>query len=258
MALMNTAQVCAGIGAWRGSTWRYLQDESANIVGLDTVGANRWRETCVNLPQGATSLPWVCASALTYGGFTVLGLRDHGPLRTTENQFHLRSLMSLHRTTLLALFVVVAACDDASDAKPSENGKARPTAAAQAPENRVNLNTAHEEDFKKIPGVGEKMAHEFDEYRPYASITQFRKEMGKYVDEATVAGYEAHVFVPVAFNDCDAATLQQIPGVDAAAAQTLIAGRPYDGDVAFLTKVGEVGGEAAETAAMDLIVKEGE
>ncbi len=166
--------------------------------------------------------------------------------------------MNLNPTTILALFFVLAACDDASDTKPSQDAKASPAAAAAAPAVRVNLNTAQEEDFKQVPGVGEKMAHEFDEYRPYASITQFRKEMGKYVDEATVAGYEAHVFVPVAFNDCDAATLQQIPGVDAASAEKLIAGRPYDGDVAFLTKVGEVSGEAAEAAAMDLIVKEGE
>ncbi|MBV1860576.1 MAG: hypothetical protein KUG77_19340, partial [Nannocystaceae bacterium] len=108
-----------------------------------------------------------------------------------------------------------------------------------------------------IPGVGDKIAHEFDEYRPYASITQFRKELGKYVDADTLTAYERHVFVPVAFNVCDAATLQQIPGIDGAAAETLIAGRPYDGEVAFLTKVGEVGGESAETAAMSLIAKVG-
>ena len=33
-----------------------------------------------------------------------------------------------------------------------------------------NLNTTAEKDFKMIPGVGDRMAHEFEEYRPYTSI----------------------------------------------------------------------------------------
>ena len=33
-----------------------------------------------------------------------------------------------------------------------------------------NLNNTAEKDFKMIPGVGDKMAHEFEEYRPYTSI----------------------------------------------------------------------------------------
>ena len=44
-----------------------------------------------------------------------------------------------------------------------------------------NLNTTAEADFKMIPGVGDRMAHEFEEYRPYTSIQQFRREIGKYV-----------------------------------------------------------------------------
>ena len=149
------------------------------------------------------------------------------------------------------------ACDDCGkkESKP-EAADASAASRAEAPGARVNLNTAEEEVFKTLPGVGDKMAHEFEEYRPYASITQFRKEIGKYVDEEKVAEYEKYVFVPIAFNDCDAATLQQIPGVDTAKAESIIAGRPYDDDVAFLTKVGEVAGEAAEAAAMDLIDKD--
>jgi hypothetical protein len=37
------------------------------------------------------------------------------------------------------------------------------------------------------------MAHEFEEYRPYSSIEQFRREIGKYVDEAEVARLEQYV-----------------------------------------------------------------
>lgn len=57
----------------------------------------------------------------------------------------------------------------------------------------VNLNTAGESDILLIPGVGKKMAHEFEEYRPYSSIEQFRREIGKYVDEAEVARLEMYV-----------------------------------------------------------------
>ncbi|MDH4072234.1 MAG: helix-hairpin-helix domain-containing protein [Gammaproteobacteria bacterium] len=57
----------------------------------------------------------------------------------------------------------------------------------------VNLNTAGESDILLIPGVGKKMAHEFEEYRPYSSIEQFRREIGKYVDDAEVARLEMYV-----------------------------------------------------------------
>ena len=37
------------------------------------------------------------------------------------------------------------------------------------------------------------MVHEFEEYRPYASMDQFRREIGKYVDEDEVARLERYV-----------------------------------------------------------------
>jgi DNA uptake protein ComE-like DNA-binding protein len=57
----------------------------------------------------------------------------------------------------------------------------------------INLNDASESDILLIPGVGKRMAHEFEEYRPYSSMEQFRREMGKYVDEAEVARLEQYV-----------------------------------------------------------------
>lgn len=51
----------------------------------------------------------------------------------------------------------------------------------------VNLNTASEEAIKRIPGMTPKMEHEFMEYRPYADMAEFDREIGKYVDEAEVA-----------------------------------------------------------------------
>lgn len=51
----------------------------------------------------------------------------------------------------------------------------------------INLNDAKRSDILLIPGVGDRMAHEFEEYRPYSSMEQFRREIGKYVDEQEVA-----------------------------------------------------------------------
>jgi DNA uptake protein ComE-like DNA-binding protein len=105
---------------------------------------------------------------------------------------------------------------------------------------KLNLNTASEKDFlAQIPGLGNKMVHEFEEYRPYKSVQQFRREMGKYVPAEKIAEYEKYVYVPIAENDSDAPTLQQIPGLDANEAEALIAGRPYASRDAFLAKLSE-------------------
>ena len=57
----------------------------------------------------------------------------------------------------------------------------------------INLNDAKRSDILLIPGVGRRMAHEFEEYRPYSNIEQFRREIGKYVDKAEVARLEQYV-----------------------------------------------------------------
>jgi DNA uptake protein ComE-like DNA-binding protein len=59
----------------------------------------------------------------------------------------------------------------------------------------LDLNTATAEEILLIPGVGPRMQQEFEEYRPYTSIAQFRREIGKYVDEAEVARLERYVTI---------------------------------------------------------------
>jgi DNA uptake protein ComE-like DNA-binding protein len=51
----------------------------------------------------------------------------------------------------------------------------------------INLNTATDEDFLTIPGVGARMVREFKEYRPWKTKAQFDKEIGKYVGEKETA-----------------------------------------------------------------------
>jgi DNA uptake protein ComE-like DNA-binding protein len=61
----------------------------------------------------------------------------------------------------------------------------------------INLNTATDEEILLIPGLGNRMLREFKEYRPYAGLAQFHREIGKYVDEKELARLEQYVFVPV-------------------------------------------------------------
>ena len=57
----------------------------------------------------------------------------------------------------------------------------------------MDLNTTPEADFMIIPGVGKKMAHEFEEYRPYTSMDQFDREISKYVDANELARLRRYV-----------------------------------------------------------------
>ena len=59
----------------------------------------------------------------------------------------------------------------------------------------INLNAASDQEILLIPGIGNRMLREFKEYRPYTSIEQFRREMGKYVDDAEVARLEKYVSI---------------------------------------------------------------
>lgn len=132
------------------------------------------------------------------------------------------------------------AATNAAGANTAATNQAAGAPAGQSATAKINLNTASRDEFlAKVPNLGNRMAHEFEEYRPYKSIQQFRREMAKYVDAAKIAEYERHVFVPVDENAADAATLQQLPGLDEREAAELAAGRPYASREAFVAKLAE-------------------
>jgi DNA uptake protein ComE-like DNA-binding protein len=162
-------------------------------------------------------------------------------------------------SALAGAVVTLAACGANTPAATATPQAPVATAAPAAPAMptivKLNLNTAEGDQFRAIPGVGNRMVREFLEYRPYLSIQQFRREIGKYVDAAQVAEYEKYVFVPIVPNEADAATLQQIPGVDAAIAEQLIAARPFADKAAFVTKLSEF--VSAEQAAVGSAYVEG-
>lgn len=146
---------------------------------------------------------------------------------------------------MLVLALLVTGCGNSAstDAAEASDEDAAATAVAKVvgamdamalPVGKANLNTATDDELLAIPGMTDTMLGEFKAYRPYVSIEQFRREIGKSVDEAQVTAYEAYVFVPIDINESDEATLQQIPGVDADAAAQLVAGRPYASQQAFV------------------------
>lgn len=103
----------------------------------------------------------------------------------------------------------------------------------------LNLNTTPEDNFKIIPGVGDRMAHEFEEYRPYIKVEQFRKEIGKYVDEEEVARYEQYVFVPVELNTASKEEILAIPGVGDRMLHEFEEYRPYTSMEQFRKEIGK-------------------
>ena len=92
---------------------------------------------------------------------------------------------------------------------------------------QLNLNTATREEIMLIPGMGNRMVREFFEYRPYTAITQFRKEIGKYVDDKEVARLEQYVFVPINLNTASDETLSSLPGATPQLLRALKEPRPY-------------------------------
>ncbi|NER09980.1 hypothetical protein GWK09_05600 [Muriicola jejuensis] len=103
----------------------------------------------------------------------------------------------------------------------------------------MNLNTTPEADFKMIPGVGDRMAHEFEEYRPYTSVAQFKREIGKYVDEEEVARYLNYVFVPVELNTASEEDIKALPGVGDRMAHEFEEYRPYTSMEQFRREIGK-------------------
>lgn len=127
-------------------------------------------------------------------------------------------LMSGPTLLSLSAFVALAACTTKSE-KPADTGMAvdtaaattttastattastTPTASSTASTNGavvfpININTATDAEILAIPGMGPRMLREFKEYRPYTSIAQFRREIGKYVDKTEVARLEKYIVI---------------------------------------------------------------
>jgi DNA uptake protein ComE-like DNA-binding protein len=103
----------------------------------------------------------------------------------------------------------------------------------------VNLNSASRDEILLIPGVGNRMLREFQEYRPYAALAVFHREIDKYVDDAELARLEQYVFVPLDLNMASDPDLLTIPGLGNRMLREFKEYRPYDGIERFRREIGK-------------------
>jgi DNA uptake protein ComE-like DNA-binding protein len=117
----------------------------------------------------------------------------------------------------------------------------------------INLNSATRAEIMLVPGMGERMAHEFEEYRPYQALAQFRREIGKYVSEQEVARFEQYVFVPIDLNTASDADILTIPGIGQRMLREFKEYRPYRNIEQFRREIGKYVGPK-EVAQMERYV----
>jgi DNA uptake protein ComE-like DNA-binding protein len=103
----------------------------------------------------------------------------------------------------------------------------------------INLNAAGRAEILLVPGVAARMAHEFEEYRPYDGLPRFRREIGKYVNAAEVARLEQYVFVPIDLNTASDADILSIPGLGQRMLREFKEYRPYRNIEQFRREIGK-------------------
>ena len=103
----------------------------------------------------------------------------------------------------------------------------------------INLNTATAEEILLIPGAGKRMAHEFEEYRPWRTWAQFDKEIGKYVGAQETARLAQYGFIPLNLNTATDADILTIPGVGQRMLHEFKEYRPWKTGAQFDKEIGK-------------------
>ena len=103
----------------------------------------------------------------------------------------------------------------------------------------INLNTATAAEIMLVPGAGKRMAHEFEEYRPWKSWAQFEKEIGKYVDAKEVARLAQYAFIPVNINTAADDDVMSIPGAGRRMTREFKEYRPWKTQAQFEKEIGK-------------------
>ena len=103
----------------------------------------------------------------------------------------------------------------------------------------VNLNISPREEILLIPRAGNRMAREFDEYKPYVNYAQFRREIGKYVNEQEVAHLEQYTFIPIDLNTASDSAILSIPNAGPRVLREFKEYRPYPNIEKFRREMGK-------------------
>jgi DNA uptake protein ComE-like DNA-binding protein len=103
----------------------------------------------------------------------------------------------------------------------------------------INLNTATPEEILLVPGAGQRMVREFDEYRPWKSYAQFAKEIGKYVGADRAAQLAQYTFIPVRLNTASDDDFLTIPNVGPRMLREFKEYRPWKTREQFVKEIGK-------------------
>lgn len=103
----------------------------------------------------------------------------------------------------------------------------------------VNLNTGTEAEILLIPGAGARMAHEFEEYRPWRTWAQFDKEISKYVGQPETDRLKQYVFIPVNLNTASDEGILSIPGAGQRMVREFKEYRPWKTKAQFEKEIGK-------------------
>jgi len=103
----------------------------------------------------------------------------------------------------------------------------------------IDLNDVTDAEILLIPGVGNRMLHEFEEYRPYLGLAQFHREIGKYVDDDELARLAQYVYVRIDLNSASDEAILSIPGVGNRMLREFKEYRPYSAMAQFNREIGK-------------------
>lgn len=103
----------------------------------------------------------------------------------------------------------------------------------------IDLNDVSDDEILLIPGVGNRMLHEFEEYRPYVALAQFHREIAKYVDDDELARLAQYVYVRIDLNTASEEAILSIPGVGNRMLHEFEEYRPYEAMAQFMREIGK-------------------
>jgi DNA uptake protein ComE-like DNA-binding protein len=113
----------------------------------------------------------------------------------------------------------------------------------------VNLNTAKAPEILLIPKIANRMTREFEEYRPWKTMAQFDREIGKYVGAAETNRLKQYVFIPLDLNAATDDQFKTIPHLASNMLREFKEYRPWKTKAQFDREIGKYVGDK-ETARL--------